>query len=159
MDSGEDTSDYAGQDNGTLRVTIREEASRLGVTKAAIRKRTQRGSVDKEMGEDARVYVYLDLTQDMSHPESQIHRNLLVEDLRGRVRFLEDQVQQANDRDRENRRIIAALTSRIPELEAPSEAREAPTEATEQPGRVAQTEVEGPQEGAERPWWRRMFGG
>jgi hypothetical protein len=43
-------SDYTGQDNGTLRVTIREAASRLGVTEAAIRKRIQRGSLDKEMG-------------------------------------------------------------------------------------------------------------
>lgn len=42
----------------------------------------------------------------------------LVEELRDRVRFLENQLQQANERDRENRRIVAALTSRIPELEA-----------------------------------------
>jgi hypothetical protein len=152
----------SGQDTGTLRVTIREAAARLGVTEAAIRKRIQRGSLGKELGEDGRVYVYLDLTQDMSHPESQLHRDPLVEGLRGRVRFLEDQLQQSNDRDRENRRIIAALTSRIPEIEAPAspEAPEAPGMATEQPGRVGpQTEVEGPQEGAERPWWRRMFGG
>ena len=79
MDSGEDTSDYAGQDNGTLRVTIREEASRLGVTEAAIRKRTQRGSVNKEMGEDARVYVYPDVYEDMSQPESQVNHEPLVE--------------------------------------------------------------------------------
>src|SRR5919112_1050308 len=88
MDSGEDTSDYAGQDNGTLRVTIREEASRLGVTEAAIRKRTQRGSVDKEMGEDARVYVYLYVYEDMSQPESQVDHEPLVEGPRDRVRFL-----------------------------------------------------------------------
>ena len=38
------------RDNGALRVTIREAAARLGVTEAAIRKRVQRGSLDKEMG-------------------------------------------------------------------------------------------------------------
>jgi hypothetical protein len=39
------------RDNGALRVTIRETAARrLGVTEAAIRKRVQRGSLDKEMG-------------------------------------------------------------------------------------------------------------
>jgi Ca2+-binding RTX toxin-like protein len=43
-------SEYTGQDSGTLRVTIREAAARLGVTEAAIRKRIQRGSLDKEMG-------------------------------------------------------------------------------------------------------------
>jgi hypothetical protein len=51
---GEDMSDYMGQDNGTLRVTIREAAFRLGVTEAAIRKRIQRGSLDKEVGDDGR---------------------------------------------------------------------------------------------------------
>jgi DNA-directed RNA polymerase specialized sigma24 family protein len=44
------------RDNGALRVTIREAAARLGVTEAAIRKRVQRGSLDKEMAGDGRVY-------------------------------------------------------------------------------------------------------
>ena len=42
------------QDTGNLRVTIREAANRLGVTEAAIRKRIQRGSLDKELGSDGR---------------------------------------------------------------------------------------------------------
>ena len=82
-----------GQNNGTQRVAIREAANRLGVTEAAIRKRIQRGSLDKEMGTDGRVYVYLDLSQDMPQPESQVHRDPLVEELveepRDRVAFLE----------------------------------------------------------------------
>jgi hypothetical protein len=111
----------------------------------------------------------------------------LVEELRDRVRSLEDQLQQANDRDRETRRIIAALTSRIPELPPPepSEAPEASETVTEQPGRVGpQTPLreapqstweslreeperadtrssgEAAQEGAERrSLWQRLFGG
>jgi hypothetical protein len=160
-------SDHAGQDNGTLRVTIREAANRLGVTEAAVRKRIQRGSLEKEMGRDGRVYVYLDLRRDMSHPESQAHRDPLVEELRDRLRFLEDQLQQANDRDRENRRIIAALTQRIPEIEAPRE-HEAPHEppggpesVVEDPERAEETrsDTPGPEEPISRPWWRRVFGG
>jgi hypothetical protein len=81
--------------------------------------------------------------------------DLLIAELQHRVRSLEE----AN---RENRRIIAALTQRIPEL-PPSpgsaaegssfpEPREAPVTATEQPGRVgAQPAVEGAQEPAEAP--------
>ncbi len=89
------------------------------------------------------------------HPEPQVETwRELIDELRDRVRSLED----AN---RENRRIIAALTSRIPEIEPPasSEPREAPTEATEQPGRVEpQPAVGGVQEGSQRaPWWRRIF--
>jgi hypothetical protein len=41
-------SDYARQDNGTLRITIRETAARLGVTEAAIRKHIQRGFLNKD---------------------------------------------------------------------------------------------------------------
>jgi hypothetical protein len=37
VDVGEDMSEHMGQDNGTLRVTIREAANRLGVTEGAIR--------------------------------------------------------------------------------------------------------------------------
>jgi hypothetical protein len=63
--------EHVGQDNGTLRVTIREAAARLGITEAAVRKRIQRGSLDKEMGSDGRVYVYLNLSHDVSQPETQ----------------------------------------------------------------------------------------
>ncbi|MCA1718806.1 MAG: hypothetical protein LC781_18935 [Actinobacteria bacterium] len=48
-------SGYTGRNTGTLRVTIREAAARLEVTEAAIRKRIQRGSLDKELGSDSRV--------------------------------------------------------------------------------------------------------
>jgi hypothetical protein len=163
-DAGEDAYVGTGQDTGTLRVTIREAANRLGVTEAAVRKRIQRGSLGKEVGSDGRVYVYLDLSQDMSHPESQIHREPLVEELRDQVGYLREQLRREQDAHSEARRIIAALTQRIPELPAtdtPPEPPEAFVTATEQPGRVRpQTEVEGAQEGAEpRSWWRRVFGG
>jgi hypothetical protein len=92
-DAGEDAYVETGQDNGTLRVTIREAAPRLGVTEAAILKRIQRGSLEKELGGEGRVYVYLDLSQDVSYPESQVHHDPLVEklfeELRDRVAFLE----------------------------------------------------------------------
>ena len=50
-DAGEAATLGTGRDNRTRRVTIREAANRLGVTEAAIRKRIQRGSLDKEMGD------------------------------------------------------------------------------------------------------------
>jgi hypothetical protein len=56
--------------------------------------------------------------------------------MRGRIESLERQIEQANDRDRENRGIIAALTQRIPAIEAPEqESRESPeTRADKQQG-------------------------
>jgi hypothetical protein len=120
------------QDTGTLRVTIREAAAKLGVTEAAIRKRIQRGSLGKELGKDGRVYVYLDLSRDMSHPESQIHRDPvveeLVEELRDRVAFLERSLERRSVEAERYQQIVAGLTqtnnqlaSRLRELEAPQE--------------------------------------
>jgi hypothetical protein len=152
-----------GQDNGTLRVTIREAASRLGVTEGAIRKRIQRGTLRNEH-EDGRVYVYLDLYQATSHPESQVDHDPMVEELRDRVRFMERQLEAERDAHREARRIIAGLVQRIPELEAPAhpEASErsettahAPAEAA--PGPAPGTDDFRASESA--PWWRRWFGG
>ena len=171
-------SEYVGQDNVTLRVTIKEAAARLGVTEAAIRKRIQRGSLDKEMGSDGRVYVYLDLSQDKSHPESQVHRDPaveeLVEELRDRVAFLERSLERRSIEAERYQQIVAGLTqtnnqlsARVLELEAPveppvstesrevgaqSHAEAAPTPAPGQGGAEAQN-------GAQRPWWKRMFGG
>jgi hypothetical protein len=56
------------------------------------------------------------------------------------------------------RRIIAALTARIPAIEAPQEARESPeTPSGASPNTQASPEPETPTEAA-RPWWRRVFG-
>ena len=85
----------------------------------------------------------------------------LLSEMRHRIADLRDQLAAERRANEENRRIIAALTQRIPEIGAPpSEPPEAPTEATEQPGRVEpQAQVEGAREGAQRvSWWRRMFG-
>jgi hypothetical protein len=79
-------------------------------------------------------------------------------EMRGRIESLERQLEQANERDRENRRIIAALTQRIPAIEAPPEAPESPETPSEPyPSTAAPPEPETPAE--PRPWWRRMFGG
>jgi hypothetical protein len=157
-----------GQDTGTLRVTIREAAARLGVTEAAVRKRIQRGSLGKELGEDGRVYVYLDLSRDMSHPESQVHRDPLVEELvaelRDRVTFLERSLEQRSVEAERYQQIVAGLTqsnnqltTRLRELEAP----ERPQKPFDEPeGAEPRSGTPDQQEPAEpRSWWQRMFGG
>jgi hypothetical protein len=74
---------------------------------------------------------------------------------------LREQLAQANERDRENRRITAALTSRIPAIEAPQELRESPETGAEEPKAAAVPQPDAPsrQEGARRCWWRRVFRG
>jgi hypothetical protein len=125
------------------RLPLKQAAEVLGVSKDAVRQRVRRGTIRSEKREDGRVYVYLDGSLDG------------------------DQLEQANERDRENRRIVAALTQRIPEIEAPSEPREAPSEPREAPERGTDEqqgrgptipEDASPQTPSERPWWRRLFG-
>ena len=171
-------SEYAGQDNGTLRVTIREAAARLGVTEAAVRKRIQRGSLGKELGQDGRVYVYLDLSQDTSHPESQVHRDPmveeLVEELRDRVAFLERSLERRGVEAERYQQIVAGLTqtnnnlsARVLELEAPAQ-QAMPYQPSEGGDQEHANTSSGPApsvggadapNGSERPWWRRVFGG
>ncbi len=153
-------SERRGELRGERCVTIAEAAGILGISKDAVRMRVQRDTLRHEKGEDGRVYVFLnaDANADPNAVTNAAGRDEFVEELRDRVRFLEDQLQQANERDRENRRIVAALTSRIPELEAPQEPRESPESPG--PARTPTDADEGPQEGAQwRSWWRRIFGG
>jgi hypothetical protein len=57
-------------------------------------------------------------------------------------------------------RLLSAALECIPQLEAPQEARESPQTVEEAPERAEPNSATGgAQEGVQRPWWRRMFGG
>jgi excisionase family DNA binding protein len=134
------------------RVTTKEAAEALGISVEAVRKRIERGQLGHERV-DGRVYVYLDGDQTESGPNVEVESTALISEKNARIELLERQLTEANERDRENRRIIAALTQRIPQLEAPAEPRESPETVTEQEEADAR-----PQSGERVPWWRRMFG-
>src|SRR5919112_215242 len=57
---GDAGGDVGGDGLATRRVTMREAADLLGVSKEAIRKRVVRGTLRSELGEDGRRYVYLE---------------------------------------------------------------------------------------------------
>jgi hypothetical protein len=68
-------------------------------------------------------------------------------------------VRSLEDANRENRRIIAALTSHIPQLEAAQETPESREAVEEEPERAEpRPGAPGAQEGAQRPLWRRIIG-
>jgi excisionase family DNA binding protein len=140
-------------------LTLAQAAEVLGLSKDAIRMRVRRGTLRYEKGEDGKAYVFrtdLDVDQDAPRPKGSVEGSTaeLVEVLRAQVEDLQRRLDRETDANRENRRIIAALTSRIPAIEAPSEPRESSETATE-----AEAEPRpGGQEGAQRPWWRRWFG-
>jgi excisionase family DNA binding protein len=148
------------------KLTLAEAAEVLGLSKDGVRMRVRRGSLRSEKGEDGRRYVFV-TDQDVTaytttdEPQAAVESSReLVDELRDRVRFLEAQLEQANERDRENRRIVAALTSRIPELEGPQEERSGGPETVEAEHERAESHPAGAgtQEGEQRSWWRRIFG-
>ncbi len=142
------------------RTTVAEAAEILGISAEAVRGRIRRGTLPVER-EGGRVYVVVERASDARTTADQSRTtagqptdrtDALIAELQDRVRSLEE----AN---RENRHIIAALTSRIPAIEAPQEAPEAAETVEEEPERAEprSATVES-QEPVQRPWWRRMFG-
>jgi len=86
-----------------------------------------------------------------------------IEDFREQVAYHREQLEAERQAHAEARRIIAGLVERIPAIEAPTdsvpEAPGASEGAVDAEDRgVVQDRGAGPQEGVQRPWWRRMFG-
>jgi hypothetical protein len=144
----------------TERLSLQDAARELGITPDALRQRIRRGQYRSEKSE-GRVYVYLDTdrteTEHDVHPPPESKSAALISELRSHVEDLRTQLEQAHERDRENRRIIAVLTQRIPELPAASSERppDAPVTPADTPagGRRDEEITE------RRSWWRRVFGG
>jgi hypothetical protein len=149
-----------GDRRGVDRLTIQEAARRLGISEGAVRKRVARDSLVNDKGEDGRVYVYLEAGGRRGVDGGQDegvdpNSNALISRLEGEVAFLRDQVQRQQE-------IIAQQAVTMRQLTAAS-SQEAPEEAEtveEAPDRAEpRSATGGTQEGARRPWWRRMFRG
>ena len=153
----------------------------MGVTVDAVRSRIKRRTIaHKRQG--GRVYVLLNADQARPGRDQPTdlpgESGMVISQMQGRIDSLERQLEEATDRDRENRRTIAALTSsleeanqenrrvilaltsRIPAIEAPQEPSEAAETVGEEPERAEPRPTTGEaQESVQRPWWRRVFGG
>jgi hypothetical protein len=144
------------------RLTLQDAAQELGITPDALRQRIRRGQYHSTK-EEGRVYVYLNLDRTKTEHDVQGEPTTLLSALEERIASLERQLEQATERDRENRRLLAAALERIPpQLEAPAEAPSATqgdAEAADEQGRgQPRSDTSGAQGGAERvSWWRRMF--
>src|SRR5215204_3136518 len=151
-----------GEDDRTppvRRTTVAEAAQILGISAEAVRGRIRRGTLPVER-EGGAVYVLIEgreqnrTTNDQprtTDDQPSDRTDLLIAELQDRVRSLEE----AN---RENRRIIAALTSRIPAIEAPQEPEGGPETVEEAPERAEPHPATGGASAAEgsqrRSWWR-----
>jgi hypothetical protein len=143
------------------RLTVAQAADALNISQDAVRKRIARGTIPHDRDETGRVHVYLSPSETVhktAQDTGQDDATKTVQD--AYIRSLEDQIAFLRRELERKDTILLNLTERIPELEAPSEARESPQTAEEQQGRgEPRSDAPGAQEGEQRPWWRRLFGG
>ncbi len=161
-------------------VDLREAAELLGTSTEAVRKRATRGSLRSDR-QDGRVLVWVDEGRTEGGREAQVDREALLEAKDETIRTLREQLESERRANEENRRLLAALIQRVPELEPPPEPT-GPSEsyegAAQQPAQDTavgyplgdtgdsrssarpRDTAEFPVRGAlSRPWWRRVFGG
>jgi hypothetical protein len=145
------------------RVTVDEAARNLGLTVDAVRKRVQRGQIAYEKDQAGRVRIILDEGETLQDkgPDAtgQGASAELVEELRDRVHYLERVLEDEREARTEERRrhdtLMAQLMQRIPQLEAPSGARESPETP---PDADPNTEASPDTGGERRGFWSRLFG-
>jgi hypothetical protein len=145
---------------------VGEAAHELGISTDAVRKRIARGSLrsDKENGH---VRVWLDVGGTEAGREAQVDGEALVEVLQEHISDLRVQLEAEREARRRADTIIAQLTqanaalaAKVPELEAAQSREESAEGAAEEPDRTKPHSATGEaQEGVQRPWWRRVFGG
>src|SRR5215213_7197377 len=154
---------------GRQRLTVAEASEVLGVTIEAVRGRIKRGTLEHERT-DKGVFVLLPADQSTDRPQPdtdqttdrlQSDNAALISAKDETIAALRDQLEAERQAHAEARRLLMAALERIPpQLEAPSEPRETPETVEEQQGRGEPRSTAGEaQEGAQRPWWRRIIGG
>jgi excisionase family DNA binding protein len=153
------------------RVTVAEAAERLRVSQDAVYKRIKRGTMPWDKDEDGKTVVYLEVadgatddsksstdkstdrlktsTDNLGTSSIDVSVDVLVDELRDRVRFLEEELRRKDT-------ILMSLVQRVPELEAPREARDGPETASAAPGKGASQKDNVTQD--KPSWWRRFFG-
>ena len=147
---------HDGMPGGTgnrMRLPVTEAATVLGISTEATRQRVKRGTLPTERDEDGNVFVLLDAD---GTPGGTADSTALIAAKDETIQALKEQLAAWQEESRRKDHIIAALTERIPELEAAPEAREASQTASEEPGSTSPpTEDQGPEE---RGFWRKLFG-
>lgn len=139
------------------RVTMAEAAQVLGISKEAVRKRIQRGTLRSEMGEDGRRYVYLDAGGDAGGGNDN-NVNIFSDPRDELIATLKEQLEAERNAHAETRRIAYTLAQRVPELEAAQEPRDASETASEGEGR-GEVPPEPHEPVQRRSWLYRFFFG
>jgi uncharacterized coiled-coil protein SlyX len=146
------------------RLTVAQAADALRISQDAVRKRIARGTIPHDRDESGRVYVYLAPSETVHKTDQDTGEDAASKTVQDTyIRSLEDQIAFLRRELERQDAILLNLTERIPQLEAPSEARESPQTVEEEPeGSEPRPYAGGPQEGVQprprTPWWRRVLG-
>jgi hypothetical protein len=157
------------------RLTAQEAAATLGISVEAVRGRIKRGTLRSTKGGDGTVYVYLQDNDQTTNQTRQADNQTqpvgadsgpdadqtqLVPDQSEVISVLREQLEAEREANRENRRIIAILASRVPELEPARDASPEPPGAPVTPlGETSNSTAPDGVAGAQkRSWLARFFG-
>jgi excisionase family DNA binding protein len=170
---GEDRTQAHRGGRGEDRLTIAEAAALLGVHKNTVRNRIKNGPYKAELVQTERGPTYLIKreslltnlsTNTLSSASQELVSHQAMEFVQELLRpFVSElgEVREELGAERARRQMaeerIAALQM---ELEALRETQESPETVEEEPQRAEpRPDAGGAQEGGQRPWWRRVFGG
>jgi hypothetical protein len=112
--------------------------------------------MEHDKDESGKTYVYL--TEDEAHNQQKDNTvvngvvNDYITSLKSEIESLKADREVWQEEAKRKDAIIMALTNRIPELEAPSEATESRESSTDKESRGVV-----PPEPEKRSWWRRLF--
>jgi uncharacterized coiled-coil protein SlyX len=143
------------------RLTVAQAADALNISQDAVRKRITRSTIPHDRDESGRVFVYLAPSETVHKTDQDIQQDTASKTVQDAyIRSLENQIAFLRQELERTSRSLLNLTEQIPELEPPPETRESPQTVEEEPERAEpRPGTSEAQEGARRPWWRRMFGG
>jgi excisionase family DNA binding protein len=148
------------------RLTVQEAAEVLGTSVDAVRMRVRRGTLESEKDPDGRVHVWVNGDSTETRPRLDGEPSALISAKDETISVLSEQLESEREARRRADTIIAQLTqanaalaARVPELEAPQKPPEAAETVEDEPERTDSAPAwGGVEEGAQRPWWRRVFG-
>ena len=144
------------------RLSVAEAAKALGISQQAVHGRIKRETIEHDIGEDGKIYVYVE-DNGVEKGVGNAVVNDYITSLKSEIEGLKEDKEVWQEEAKRKDTIIAqmnqtmgALIHRIPELEAPSEST---PEATESAAVDSDIESRGvvPPTPQNRSWWRRIF--
>jgi hypothetical protein len=153
------------------RFTVHQAAEVLGITPEAVRSRIQRGTLDKEKGDDGTVYVRLNADQLRTNADEHtdqsryigdetVDQSQLFERMSSEIEHLREMLALRDEEIRRRDHLLAAALERIPAIESPdtpSEPRESSETSSQEP-HSTHTPPEPQEPSQRRSWWRAFFG-